>query len=370
MPPVVRGGPVRHARPGIDHGDGLPVLAVTRAATSRERHAGSPPAANLYYLHSGTFSRTTALAAGSAAVPIAAVVGFGAGVFKVLGDVYIDLGLLGIGIASIIGGTGVAKVVKVAKIRNDRFAFWLGAAAGFAMLVVAWHLHYVFMQVEDMALLGLSNEIHYPWQDFGRFCFLVDRWVHPADERTVTLLAVYASAYFWDGLFAYAEIPAPTGLWSYGVWGIEALILILHTGHTCRRAAGRHGFVFCEDCKMEAKVLYRSPLLQALPRDGGAERDAFRAKLEEGRFEALERLPRAEGEIEPGRFARLVLRGCDTCRNLYCADVAEVEVKLHDRFLVEVDNDDALIVEHLLIPREWYERLGSRFGDATDDPQA
>ncbi len=191
----------------------------------------------------------------------------------------------------------------------------------------------------------------------------------------MSALLLFAVAYLTRIFYVAVEFPYFSGPWLYAFWALEAFLTILWTGVSCKAAAGKHGFVFCEKCNREAKVLFKSPLLQPLPDEFGTALMRFRSRLEEGHFDALESLPVAGAVSEPGTFSRLILRGCKKCQNFYCADVAKVEVKwdgddYQDTDLREVDDEDNLIVEHLLLPTSWYVRLRAHFEASTSSVQS
>lgn len=320
-----------------------------------------------YYIHSGKLNAAGVIlpAIGGLAVVIAA--GPIAGTFKLVGSYFIDVGFLGFLFTGFLAGLLTGKVVKITKTRNERFCFWLGIAVGLLHVLSAWFWFYVILQFGDVyAQTGLPNGVFYPWEAPERVLTLIHTYVFQEGKRGQFAFVTVISAIYTRIFYVTIEFPNFSGAWLYALWIFEAIIIVVWTGDTCKRTAGKHGFVFCDACNHEAAILFKSPLLQPMPTEDNIALSQFRNKLEKGDFKTLEAIPVAGTVTEPGDFSRLILRGCEKCHDFYCADIARVEVKWESNYyqdvdICEIDNEDDLVIEHLLLPTVWYERLSSCF---------
>lgn len=332
------------------------------------------PHSPAYYEHSGRLTAAGVILpvlAGS--VMVLALSPF-AGFFKWVGAYYIDLGFLGFLGIGLFMGQVAGKVVKKCKTRNERYCYWLGFLLGLLHVATAWLWFYVLLQLGDIkASTGLADGVYWPWEDIGRFFTVVHTYVFEEGKRGQLIFLTILSALFTKFFYVVIEFPNLSGTWLYGLWAVEAFLVVHLIAKTCEETAGKHGFVFCETCNRVSSVLFKSPLLKPLA-SSFAEQARIRAELERGRLSPLEKLTPAgelapNGEInEPGEYARLILRGCKVCKNFYCVDIAKVNVKWDDfdvrlRELIEEDDEDSLVVEHLLIKPAWYERLKAHWSD-------
>jgi hypothetical protein len=328
-----------------------------------------------YYTHSGKLTPLGAALSLTAVIVVPVALAILGGAFKLIGTYFIDVGILGVLLTGCFTGILLGKIIKIGKIRNERASFWLGIFAGVLLLLWVWLWFYIFLQTGDIATsAGLPDGVYYPWEEPGRTVRVIHVYAMAEGKRAMSALLPFTVAYLTRFFYFTVEFPYFSGPWLYAFWILEAFLMILWTGVSCKAAAGKHGFVFCEKCNREAKILFKSPLLQPMPAEFGNAIMRFRNRLEEGQFDALESLAVAGSVREPGTFSRLILRGCTKCQNFYCADVAKVEVKwdsedYRDTDLREVDDEDNLIVEHLLLPAPWYERLRAHFEDSTSSVQ-
>jgi len=275
-----------------------------------------------------------------------------------------------------LAGLLLGRIIKAGRIRNERAAFWLGILAGVLLLIWVWFWFYVFLQTGDIAeSTGLPNGVYFPWEDPGRTVHVIHVYAMAEGKQAMSALLSVAVGYLTRFFFVAIEFPYLSGPWLYAFWALEAVLTILWAGFSCKAVAGRHGFVFCERCNREAVDLFRSPLLQPMPAAFDPAMTNFRNRIEDGDFDALESLQVAGTISQPGSFSRLILRGCIKCRNFHIADIAKVEVKwdseyYQDTDLREIDDEDNLVVEHLLLPAAWYGRLRTHFEGATSTRQS
>jgi hypothetical protein len=316
----------------------------------------------IYYEHSGTLTKRGIILAVAAGIVVALIIGLLGGAMMLVGFYYIDIGFLGIVATAGLGGVLMGEVIKLGKIRNERFAYWGGLFIGFLALLITCFFTYVFLQMGDVeSTTGLPNGVYFPWEDPERMFSIVHAYVMD-DTKTASailpglLLAVLTRLFF----FAF-EFPHFSGFWLYALWVLEALILVFWAGSVSKTTAGQADFVFCEACSREAQVLYKSPLLNALPMKDQAGLQKLRLELEKGVFETFETLPVAKEKIQAEDYSQLILRGCDHCHDLYCADLVNVAVKWDGYDLEQNANNNLRVVEHLMLPRVWYTRLRDYF---------
>lgn len=327
-----------------------------------------------YYRHSGKLAPFGIVISVAAVIGVPIILALLSGAFKLIGTYFIDVGFLGVLAAGGLAGILLGKAIKLGKIRNERVSFWLGIICGVLLLLWTWLWFYIFLQAGNFPTPeGLAEGVYYPWEDPERAIRVIHFYAIAEGKRAMSALSLYALAYLTKVFYVAVEFPHFSGPWLYAFWTLEAVLMVFWTGITCKAAAGKLGFVYCEKCNREAKVLFRSPLLLPLPAEFSPEITHFRTRLEEGQFDALKELTSAKTVKQPGTFSRLILRGCKKCQNFYCADLANVEVKwdsnyYQDTNLREVDDEDNLRVEHLLLPATWYKRLRTHF-QPTDNPQ-
>ena len=328
-----------------------------------------------YYRHSGKLTFQGIVLSLGAVIVLPLVLSLFGGAFKLIGTYFIDIGILGVLLTGALTGWLLGKVLKVGKVRNERIAYWLGIFAGILLVLWVWLWFYIFLQMDDLvASIGLPDGVYYPWEDPQRMFRVVHVHAMADGKRAMSALLIYGVAYFTKIFVVVVEFPHFSGPWLYAFWALEAFLLVIWTGNSCKAAAGKHGFVFCEKCNREATIMCRSPLLQPMPAEFSSAIERFRDRIERGSFAALQDLPLAGAVSDPGTFSRLVLRGCKKCRDFYCADIIKVRVEwdsddYRDPTLREVDDEDDLIVEHLLLPRPWFERMRVYFSDADNTAQ-
>lgn len=328
-----------------------------------------------YYRHSGRLAPIGVALSLVAVVVVPIVLAALGGAFKLIGTYFIDLGFFGVLATGGLTGLLLGKIIKIGKIRNERAAFWLGICAGILLLLWIWLWFYIFLQSGDIAAsTGLADGVYYPWEDPGRTIRVIHLHAMAEGQRAMSALLLIGVAYLTRFFYVAVEFPYLSGSWLYAFWVLEAVLMVLWTGVSCKSSAGKHGFVFCETCNSEAQVLFKSPLLKPMPAESSNAIMRFRNRLEEGYFDALESLAVVESIKEPGTFSRLILRGCKRCQDFYCADVAKVEVTwdgddYKDSDLREVDDEDNLVVEHLLLPTPVYERLKTHFQASNNSAQ-
>jgi len=195
----------------------------------------------------------------------------------------------------------------------------------------------------------------------------VHAYVMDETKTTIAVLPGIAVAFLTKFFFFAYVVHHPSGLWLYGLWGVEAMIIVLWAGYVSKISAGKVDFVYCETCDQEAQILFKSPLLNSLPLSNFARMQKLQSELENGAFEAFEALPVARDEIQPDDYSQLILRGCDQCHELYCADLVKVAVKWDGYDLEQATNNGGPVIEHLMLPPTWYTRLRDHF-EASDHP--
>jgi hypothetical protein len=316
----------------------------------------------IYYEHSGTLTKRGVLLAAVAGFVAAPFIGMLGGTMMLIGFYFVDLGFIGIVATAGFGGVLMGKIIKFGKIRNERFAYWGGLFIGFLALLITCFFTYVFLQMGDVeSTTGLPNGVYSPWESPERMFTIVHAFVMDDTRTARTVLPGLVVAWLTNFLFFAVQHPHPSGFLLYGLWGVEALILVFWAGFVSKMAAGRADFVFCETCSEEAQVLFKSPLLNALPLKDLPRMQKLRSELEKGVFEALETLPVATEKIQAEDYSQLILRGCDRCHELYCADLVNVAVKWDGFDLEQTANNGSRVVEHLMLPPAWYIRLRDHF---------
>lgn len=328
-----------------------------------------------YYTHSGRLSAFGVVLSFVALIIIPLVLAVLGGTLKLLGTYFIDLGFVGVVLTGGLTGLLLGKVLKFGKIRNERVSFWLGIIAGFLLLLWIWLWFYIFLQTSGTATSdGMTDGVYYPWEDLERTARVIHVHAMAEGNRAMSAFLLIAVAYLTRVFYVAVEFPYFSGPLLYVFWALEAFLMILWAGYSCKAAAGKHGFVFCEKCNREAEVLFKSPLLQPMPAEFSNAIEQFRNRIEDGEFDALANLAVAKAVQEPGTFSRLILRGCKKCQDFYCADIARVKVDwdtedYQNSDLREVDDEDNLIVEHLLLPTPWFKRLRAQSETSTNSDE-
>ncbi|MEH6403678.1 MAG: hypothetical protein V7750_09930 [Sneathiella sp.] len=323
-----------------------------------------------YYRHSGKLNFFGIILSVFGTCIAALIAGPLMAVFKLIGTYFIDVGFFGVLLAGWGVGNAVGSVIKLTKIRNEGYSFGVGLVAGLILVLSTWFCFYVLLQSGDVqAKTGFANGMYFPWEAPGRFFSIIDAYAFEEGKRGQFLALLVLTAFITKIFVFYYEFSNISGFWLYGLWSIEAFWLIGFTAYTCKSKAGKHGFVFCETCNQEASILFQSPLLVKMPNAYGPEMANFRHKLEQGKVKELTSLPVASDPKKAGHYSRMILRGCHKCHDFYCADIATVEVKWDEAYSEEIgteiiQDDENLLIEHLLITHKQYVQLNSHFKKA------
>ena len=262
----------------------------------------------------------------------------------------------------------MGRIIKICQIRNEHFAFWGGLFVGFLSLLVTCFFTYIVMQIGDVkAESGLESGVFFPWEDPARMLVVVHTYVMDDSKVASAVLPGLVVNLLTRFFFLPSEFPHLSGFWLYALWLLEALILVIWAGAASKSAAGRSDYVFCETCQQETKVLFNSPLLNLIPIKDLQWMQRFRSELEGGNFAQLENLSVAAGKISDDDYSKIVLRGCDHCEDFYCADVVSVAVTWDGYDLEQASNQNTRVIEHLMLPAVWYQRLRVHF-EASECP--
>lgn len=325
---------------------------------------------SIYYEHSGKLTKRGIMLAVIGGLLAAPLIGALGSTMMLVGFYFIDVGFIGVLFTGGFAGMLMAKVIKLGKIRNERFALWGGLFIGFLGLLVTCFFTYVFLQIGDVeAATGLPNGVYYPWEDPERMFTIVHGYVMDDTKVASAVLPGLIVALLTKFFFFAFEFPHLSGVWLYGLWILEALILVLWAGLVSKTSAGKADYVYCEACEQEAQVLFKSPLLNALPLTSFPQEQKLQSDLGNGLYETLEALPVAKYEIQPDDYSQLILRGCDHCQELYCADLVKVVVKWDGYNLEQTENEGNRIIEHLMLPPSWYARLRDHFENSEHPDQ-
>lgn len=290
-----------------------------------------------------------------------------AGVAILIGGYFIDIGFLCILIMGWLTGYLVGKILIATKTRNERLAFWSGIFAGVTLVLSASFWFYMFAQMGDLsAATGLENGVYYPWEAPTRVYEVINAYVFEVGKKSQIALLTILVALITKLFTISVEFPGVSGLWLYSLWIVEAIFVVLWSGITSRQLAGKHGFIFCENCKKPAVTLFKSPLLAPIPAAFSDVLTKLQSDFEHGQFQVLPPVVWPNEITEPGDYSRLILKGCDSCDGLYCLDMLRVKVKwdgdhYRDSILEEIDDEDNPAVEHLLVSQDTYQRLVDRY---------
>lgn len=327
-----------------------------------------PPFQEPYYKHSGKMSLGGVLLPVIACCAIVVFISPVAALFKLLEGVFVDIGFLGFLISGFAASAVVCKAIKLAAITNERFSYWFGIFTGVVFVLSSWVWFYlIFLYQGNVSpLTHVAGLFDAPMETLESIFKALKTFANSQAKTTQIGLLAFLTAIYTRMLVVIVEVPALSGAWLYGAWILETSIVVLLMGDYCRRAAGSHGYVFCDTCQQETAILYKSPLLRAMPAKDSPALTRFREKLEKGDFSVLENISVAKNVTSSGEFSRLILRGCENCHDFYCADIARVAVKQEVDFDLDLDTDvtddeDDLVVEHLFLPATWFERLSNHF---------
>lgn len=315
-----------------------------------------------YYRHSGRISGPGLILALGLSLPVVILVGGVAGVFKLMGTYFIDLGLLGLAACGGLGGWLVGWAARLGHIRNQAVLRGLAVAAALSLVVMSWALFVDFLQVYELPA-GLPIGVWHPWEDWDRSWTIITTYSSDPNRPAQSVLLMWAIAKL-TGLIVDVEFRHLTGIPLLLLWSTETLALALAAMLTVMRVAGSQGFVFCETCRRPARTLWRSTLLEPRPAPDSEEFATFRGRLEAGDLAGLATLTPDPGPVRAGSFHRLVLIGCTRCHAFQCVDLRRATVKSRQGEWGVEDDLDEPPISHLLVPPDCAERLRQTYPPA------
>ncbi len=219
---------------------------------------------------------------------------------------FIAMGIFGAGV-----GFTVYFGAKIGKVRNPMFIGVIGLVIGLAAMYFAW-VYYLYFSILPIVI----------WDP---------RWIFEG-------MKAISEQGLWE-LFSWR----PTGWALYGLWSIEALVVVL----ICLGAAASNTTPFCEYCNLWTKKKDDAASL------GLTDFGVLTQELEAERYEVLDQL--AKQPMIPTNCIKLAVHSCPNCEDSDYLDV------IHSHLEVDSDGnkttEEDVMIQNLRIPRELVEHF-------------